>query len=41
MIDQFDQPAWRTFAGTIAGYGLVLLAMFLLLFVVPYMLFPA
>lgn len=38
---QFDHPAWLTAAGTLAGYGLVLLFMFLLLFVVPYLLFPA
>jgi len=38
---QFDHPAWLTAAGTLAGYGLILLFMFLLLFVVPYLLFPA
>jgi Na+-transporting methylmalonyl-CoA/oxaloacetate decarboxylase gamma subunit len=41
VIEQFDHPAWLTAAGTLAGYGLVLLFMFLLLFVVPYLLFPA
>ncbi|WP_336358020.1 hypothetical protein [Haloarcula sp. CGMCC 1.6347] len=41
ITEQFDHPAWLTAAGTLAGYGLVLLFMFLLLFVVPYFLFPA
>lgn len=41
MRPRFEQPAWLTFAGTVAGYGLLLLAMFLVLFVVPYLLFPA
>lgn len=33
--------AWRTALGTGAGYGLVLLVVFLLLFVVPYLVFLA
>lgn len=41
VTDQFDHPAWLTAAGTLAGYGLILLFMFLLLFIVPYLLFPA
>ncbi|WP_276271544.1 hypothetical protein [Haloarcula litorea] len=41
LTDRFDHPAWLTAAGTLAGYGLVLLFLFLLLFVVPYLLFPA
>ncbi|WP_255491979.1 hypothetical protein [Haloarcula sp. JP-L23] len=40
-LDQFDHPAWLTAAGTLAGYGLVLLFLFLLLFVAPYLVFPA
>jgi hypothetical protein len=30
-----DGPAWRLAAATAVGYGLILLAMFALLFVVP------
>jgi Na+-transporting methylmalonyl-CoA/oxaloacetate decarboxylase gamma subunit len=41
FTERFDHPAWLTAAGTLAGYGLVLLFLFLLLFVVPYLLFPA
>jgi len=41
LTEQFDHPAWLTAAGTLAGYGLILLFMFLLLFIVPYLLFPA
>jgi len=38
-LDQFDHPAWLTAAGTLAGYGLVLGFLFVLLFVVPFLLF--
>jgi len=41
VTEQFDHPAWLTAAGTLAGYGLVLLFLFVLLFVLPYLLFPA
>ncbi|EMA30083.1 hypothetical protein [Haloarcula japonica] len=41
LTEQFDHPAWLTAAGTLAGYGLILLFMFLLLFILPYLLFPA
>ena len=37
----FDHEAWRTLASAGAGYGLVLLAMFIVLFVVPFLLFLA
>jgi len=36
-LDQFDHPAWLTAAGTLASYGLILLFVFLVLFVVPYL----
>ena len=36
-LTQFDHPAWLTAASTLAGYGLILLFMFVLLFVVPYL----
>jgi hypothetical protein len=40
-LDQFDHEAWRALAGAGVGYGLVLLAMFAALFVVPFLLFLA
>jgi hypothetical protein len=33
--------AWRTLAGAGLGYGVVLLAMFVVLFVVPFLVFLA
>lgn len=39
VLDPFDHPAWVTAAATAAGYGLVLLVIFVLLFLVPYALF--
>jgi membrane glycosyltransferase len=39
--ETFDHDAWRTLLGTGVGYGVVLLAMFLLLFVAPFLLFLA
>lgn len=41
LLDGFDHPAWLTVAGTVAGYGFVLLVLFALLFVVPYLVFVA
>lgn len=35
-LDQFDHPAWATAGATVASYGLVLLFLYLLLFLVPY-----
>jgi hypothetical protein len=37
-LAQFDNPSWTTAAGTVVGYALVLLAVFLSLFVIPYAL---
>ena len=37
----FDHPSWLTALGTFAGYGVILLAMFLVLFLVPYAIFVA
>jgi hypothetical protein len=37
----FDGPAWVTAVATAVAYGAVLLVMFLLLFVVPFLLFRA
>ena len=38
-ISQFGHPAFRTGIGTALGYGVIIAAMFLLLFVVPYLFF--
>jgi hypothetical protein len=38
VTEQFDHPTWLTAAATVAGYGLILLALFVLLFLVPYAL---
>ncbi len=35
----FDHPTWYTAAGTVLAYGLVLLVMTVLLFLIPYSLF--
>ena len=37
----FEHPSWRTAFGTLAGYAVILLAMFVLLFLVPYGIFLA
>jgi hypothetical protein len=37
-LAQFDQPSWVTAAGTVVGYSLVLVVVFLSLFVLPYAL---
>ena len=36
-LDQFDHPAWLTAAGTLASYGLILVFLFALLFILPYL----
>jgi hypothetical protein len=38
-FDQFDHDSWRTALGTLVSYGLVLAAVTVLLFLVPYGLF--
>lgn len=38
---EFDHPAWATGVATLAGYGIVLVAMTVLLFLVPWALFVA
>ena len=38
-LDRFDHPAWTTAVGTLVGYGLILGFMFVLLFVVPFLVY--
>jgi hypothetical protein len=40
-FDQFDDDSWLAAAGTFVSYGLVLAAMTVLLFLVPYAIFVA
>jgi hypothetical protein len=40
-LDRFDHDSWRTALGTGVGYGVLLLVMFALLFLVPYLVFLA
>jgi hypothetical protein len=41
LTSEFDHESWRAAAGTLAGYGLILVVMFVLLFAVPFLLFLA
>jgi hypothetical protein len=41
ITDRHDHPAWLTAAGTFAAYGLILVAMTLLLFGLPWLIFAA
>ena len=38
-VGGFNHEAWRTLVGAGVGYGIVLLAMFVVLFVVPFLVF--
>ena len=38
-LSDYDHPAWLTIASTVAGYGVILLAMTVVLFLIPYLLF--
>lgn len=38
-LDRFDHAAWLTTAATLASYGLILLSMFVLLFLLPFVVF--
>ncbi len=40
-LARFAEPAWVTAVGTAVAYGLVLLVMFLVLFVLPFLVFRA
>ena len=39
LRDRFEHPAWTTVAGTAVSYGVILLVMFAVLFVVPFLVF--
>ena len=39
LRETFDQPSWRTAVGTAVSYTVILLAMFLLLFALPFAVF--
>ena len=39
LRDRFDHPSWSTVAGTALSYGAILLVMFAVLFVVPFLVF--
>ena len=41
MATRFEHPAWLTAAGTALSYVVVLLVLFLVVFVVPYLAFTA
>jgi len=41
LKNRFDHPAWFTAAGTFVAYGLILVAMTLLLFGLPLVIFWA
>lgn len=38
-LGAFGHESWRTAAGTLLGYGIILLAMFVLLFLIPFVVF--
>jgi len=40
-IERFDHPAWETGIATAIGYGIILVAMFVALFVIPFLVFLA
>jgi hypothetical protein len=39
LRDTFDHASWRAAVGTAVSYGVILLAMFLLMFVLPFVVF--
>ena len=36
-LDDFDHPAWKTGLATVTGYALILLALFGVLFLLPWL----
>ncbi|MEF8841034.1 MAG: hypothetical protein V5A62_05350 [Haloarculaceae archaeon] len=39
LRDRFDHPSWFAVVGTAVSYGAILLVMFAVLFVVPFLVF--
>lgn len=39
IVNRYDHPAWITVVMTFASYGMILLVMFVLLFLVPFLIF--
>ncbi|MFB6185102.1 MAG: hypothetical protein ABEI96_11150 [Haloarculaceae archaeon] len=39
FVSQFRRPAWQTGIGTVLGYGVILAFMFVVLFVIPWLVF--
>lgn len=39
-LGEYDHPAWFTAVGTVVGWGLILAVVTLLLFLLPYLLWP-
>jgi len=39
LFEKFDHPSWLTVGGTALGYLAILTVMFVLLFVLPFVLF--
>ncbi len=40
LSKEFDHPAWFTAVGTVIGWGLMIAVVTLLLFLLPYALWP-
>lgn len=38
---EFDHPSWLTAVGTFVGYGVILVVMTVVLFLIPYLIFMA
>jgi hypothetical protein len=38
-LQDFDHPTWFTAVGTFVSYGAIIFVMFVLLFVIPYLVF--
>ncbi len=38
---ELDHPTWLAVLGTFAGYGVILIAMTIVLFLIPYLIFAA
>ena len=41
LVGKYDHPSWLTAIGTFVGYGVILLVMTVVLFLLPYLIFAA